>query len=78
MPPSKRRPAYTATPPADFDRPGTTQEVSHYLRVPVATLYRWRTNGYGPRATIVGRELRYDWDEVKRWVAEQPEKAGAA
>ena len=36
------------------------REVAEFLGVPVATLYQWRHQGYGPRGRRVGRYLRYD------------------
>lgn len=49
----------------------TPQDVSAFLRVPVATLYRWRYVGYGPDAYPTGRHLRYDPAEVRAWVKGQ-------
>lgn len=46
----------------------TVQDVSEYLRVPVQTLYSWRTNGNGPPARRVGKYLRYRPDEVVAWL----------
>ena len=37
----------------------------------LGTLYRRRTLGTGPEAFRVGRHLRYDWEAVRRWLAEQ-------
>lgn len=50
----------------------TVQQVSSYLGVPVDTLYGWRNRGIGPRAHKVGRHLRYDPAEVRRWLSERP------
>jgi hypothetical protein len=36
----------------------TTAETAAFLKVPVATLYRWRYMGSGPPAHKVGRHLR--------------------
>ncbi|UVS81707.1 Helix-turn-helix domain protein [Actinokineospora sp. UTMC 2448] len=47
----------------------TVGDVSEYLRVPVQTLYQWRTKNYGPCALRVGKYLRYREDDVRRWVA---------
>ena len=44
------------------------QEVSDYLRVPVQTLYSWRTQGTGPPAHRVDKYLRYRPAEVERWL----------
>ena len=46
----------------------TPQQLSDYLKVPVATLYQWRTQGTGPKASRVGRHLRYRLADVDRWV----------
>jgi excisionase family DNA binding protein len=46
----------------------TTQEVALYLRVPVATLYAWRTGGVGPPGSRVGRHLRYRHSDVDKWL----------
>jgi excisionase family DNA binding protein len=43
-------------------------QVSDYLQIPVATLYRWRTNGEGPVACRVGRFLRYRETDVDQWL----------
>ncbi|GAA4754974.1 helix-turn-helix transcriptional regulator [Actinomycetospora chibensis] len=45
----------------------TVQDVATFLGVPVKTIYSWRSTGYGPRARKVGRFLRYDPEEVRRW-----------
>ena len=47
----------------------TAQETASFLRVPVSTLYDWRLRGEGPPSHRVGRYLRYDQDEVYRWLA---------
>ncbi|MFC5286860.1 helix-turn-helix transcriptional regulator [Actinokineospora guangxiensis] len=46
----------------------TVDEVATYLRVPVATIYQWRTRGYGPAGCRVGRHLRFRAGDVLRWV----------
>jgi len=57
------------------DRPAellwTTKEAATYLRVPVATLYTWRSRRTGPIGHKVGRHVRYDPTVVRRWVATQ-------
>lgn len=53
------------------ERLWTVEEVADYLRVPVATLYQWRYRRIGPRASRVGRHLRYDPAEVRAWVERQ-------
>ncbi|MBM0205551.1 helix-turn-helix domain-containing protein [Micromonospora sp. STR1s_5] len=46
----------------------TVEDVSTYLGVPVATLYQWRYRRIGPRASRVGRHLRYDPADVRAWL----------
>ncbi|MFI7607663.1 helix-turn-helix transcriptional regulator [Micromonospora sp. NPDC049366] len=59
----------------DSRRLATPEEVSEYLTVPVATLYQWRHRGIGPRASKVGRHLRYRWPDVEKWLDEQSKVA---
>lgn len=49
----------------------TPPQVSEYLGVPVPTLYQWRHRGVGPRVRVVGRHLRYRWEDVENWVEQQ-------
>ena len=48
------------------------EDLSAYLSVPVATIYKWRTTGEAPGAHKIGRYLRwapadvFDWLEGKR------------
>lgn len=53
------------------ERLWTVEDVAAYLRVPVTTLYQWRYRRVGPRASRVGRYLRYDPAEVRAWVERQ-------
>jgi excisionase family DNA binding protein len=46
----------------------SAEEVAEYLGVPVSTLYKWRHFGRGPKAFRVGRHLRYDAEELQRWL----------
>lgn len=62
----------------------TTQErlwgiadVSAYLGIPVNTLYQWRHQGYGPKGRRVGRHVRYDPADVRRWFAELTDDGAA-
>lgn len=55
----------------------TPEEVADYYGVPVATLYQWRHRGVGPRASKVGRHVRYRWEDVEKWL-DQRAGGGAA
>jgi len=50
----------------------TIDDVSGYLRVPVATLYAWRVRGEGPPALRLGRHLRFLPSSVRAWARSQP------
>jgi excisionase family DNA binding protein len=58
----------TPAAPAPLLRP---EDVAAYLGVPVKTLYSWRHVGRGPRASRVGKHLRYRQEDVDRWLEEQ-------
>lgn len=51
------------------------EEVAEYIRKPVRTLEQWRYRGIGPRWTKVGRDVRYRWEDVDRWLDEQSKAA---
>ncbi|MCI0385639.1 helix-turn-helix domain-containing protein [Streptomyces sp. CNQ085] len=53
----------------------TPVDVADLLGVPVETVYQWRRKRTGPRGFRVGRHLRFDPEDVRRWVAEQMEAA---
>lgn len=44
------------------------KELSEYLGVPVATLYQWRSKGYGPPGRRLGKHVRYVPEQVSEWV----------
>lgn len=46
----------------------TVRDVAEFLRVPVQTLYSWRSTGYGPKARRIGKHLRYRPDDVMTWL----------
>jgi predicted DNA-binding transcriptional regulator AlpA len=46
----------------------TADDVAAFLRVPVQTLYSWRTQRRGPRARRVGKYLRYRPEDVQQWL----------
>ena len=52
------------------ERLWSARDVAEFLGVPIATLYQWRHLGTGPKAYRVGRHLRYDPREVRRWLEE--------
>jgi predicted DNA-binding transcriptional regulator AlpA len=46
----------------------TTAELAAFLSLPVRTLRQWRYLGVGPKALRIGRHLRYEPSEVRRWL----------
>lgn len=46
----------------------TIEDVSAFLRVPVKTLYQWRTKKYGPKGKRIGRYVRYRTEDVISWL----------
>lgn len=56
----------------------TIQEVADFVRLPVQTLYAYRSRGGGPRASKLGRHLRYRREDVERWLDEQASDDGRA
>ena len=45
----------------------SAEDTALYLGVPVKTLYQWKWLRQGPPVRKVGRHLRYDPVEVRRW-----------
>ncbi|MGR4862116.1 helix-turn-helix transcriptional regulator [Kriegella sp. LARHCF250] len=45
-------------------------QLSEYLNIPKRTLYRWRTQNYGPRGIRVGRYVRYRQSAVLAWIGD--------
>ncbi|MGX4657629.1 helix-turn-helix transcriptional regulator [Micromonospora sp. SCSIO 07396] len=50
------------------ERLWSVADVSAFLGIPVGTLYQWRHRRIGPRASRVGRHLRYDPADVRAWL----------
>jgi hypothetical protein len=50
----------------------TPAEVAEYLGVEEKTLANWRSLGKGPDSKFVGREIRYPWPGVEKWLKDQP------
>jgi excisionase family DNA binding protein len=49
----------------------TPVDLADLLGVPVETVYQWRRKSTGPRGFRVGRHLRFDPEDVRRWVVDQ-------
>lgn len=46
----------------------SSQELADFLKVPVRTIHRWRSNGDAPKAIRVGRHLRFETRDVLEWM----------
>jgi excisionase family DNA binding protein len=55
----------------------TVDDLARLLRVPKATIYRWRSTGHGPPGYTIGRHVRFRWAEVEAWLEERADEAGA-
>jgi excisionase family DNA binding protein len=45
-----------------------SQQLADYLGVPLASVYRWRYEGTGPRGIKVGKHVRYRRRDVEAWL----------
>lgn len=47
----------------------TVDDLARVLRVPKATIYRWRCTGDGPPGYTIGRYVRFRWPDVEACLA---------
>ena len=45
-----------------------TKEASEFIRIPEGTLVQYRHRGRGPAYIRLGRHVRYEKKELKRWL----------
>ena len=57
-----------AQPFAREDRLLDIDQLATYIGVPRQTIYRWRMEGKGPRASKLGRHLRYRRADIDEWI----------
>lgn len=53
----------------------TVADLAAELGIPKQTIYRWRTEGKGPRAHIIGRHVRFSRGSVDEWLETLAESA---
>lgn len=53
-------------------------ELAAELGIPKQTIYKWRTEGKGPRGHKLGRHLRFARRDVDEWLAENADPKPAA
>lgn len=46
----------------------TPEQLSRFLAIPMKTLSRWRSEDKGPDFTRLGKYVRYNADDVARWL----------
>jgi hypothetical protein len=61
--------------PRDWMSP---QELADWIGVPVKSVYVWNSTATGPRATRVGKHVRYSRQSVALWLAAQEFGQGVA
>lgn len=47
------------------------KQLAEFLGRPEGTLKQWRYHGRGPAYIKTGGHVRYDWDVVEAWLAQQ-------
>jgi excisionase family DNA binding protein len=52
----------------DSNRLWTIKDLADFLRVPVDTIYKWRSAAEGPRGLRVGRNVRFREADVLAWL----------
>ena len=52
----------------------TVDELSAEIKVPVSTLYGWRSRGEGPRGHRWGRHVRFARRDVDEWIADHADE----
>jgi excisionase family DNA binding protein len=50
------------------DRLMTVEELAEYLGLPVATIYKQRSEGTGPPGMRLGKYVRFKRSEVEAWL----------
>lgn len=58
-----------------MDRLLTTKELADYLSVSPETVRWWRKQARGPRATKVGKGVRYRESDVLAWIGQHSTSA---
>jgi len=55
----------------------TAAELADRLKVAQSTLWQWNLRNYGPPAVRIGGKLRYRFETVEAWEAEQEQLSRA-
>ena len=46
----------------------SVDELAEYLQLSKETIYHWRLEGTGPKATKLGKHLRYSRENILAWL----------
>ena len=52
----------------------TVDELAEYLQLSKETIYHWRLEGIGPKATKLGKHLRYSRANVEAWLKSRTDR----
>jgi excisionase family DNA binding protein len=52
----------------------TVDELAEYLQLSRETIYHWRLEGTGPKATKLGKHLRYSRANVEAWLKSRTDR----
>jgi excisionase family DNA binding protein len=52
----------------------TVDELAEYLQLPREIIYHWRLEGTGPKATKLGKHLRYSRANVEAWLKSRTDR----
>lgn len=66
-----------ASPHPEPRPPFSIKSLSGFLGIPENTLYKWRSEGKGPKGYRVGKYVRYRVEDVEAWENEQLAKESA-
>jgi excisionase family DNA binding protein len=53
----------------------TVDELAEYLQLSKETIYHWRLEGTSPKATTLGKHLRYSRGNVDAWLSRSRRRA---
>ena len=46
----------------------TLEEIAKELRIPLSTIYQWRTAGRGPKGIKIGKHVRVSRSAYEEWL----------
>ena len=52
----------------------SVDELAQYLQLSRETIYHWRLEGVGPKATKLGKHLRYSRENVAAWLKDRTDR----